>query len=244
MTGSTRMLVLVPAHNEAESLPTVVGEVRASVPHADLLVVDDGSQDHTAAVLDALGVNRVRLRQREGLGVAVRTGLRHAADLGYQTVVRVDGDGQHDARDIQAIADAVRHGRADVAIGTRYAGDTSRPASRARRLAQRGLSVVLSAITGRRVTDATSGFCAFGPRALRLLTARHPGGYPEIEMRLLLHRHGLTVCEVPVRPRPRVAGRTTLTPTRIAVAAARILLAIALTPLRGALQRGPYRPRA
>ena len=244
MIIGARMLVLVPAHNEAESLPTVVSEVRAVVPHADLLVVDDGSEDHTPAVLDALGVSRVRLGQREGLGIAVRTGLRRAADLGYQTVVRIDGDGQHDARDIEAIADAVRQGRADVAIGTRYATDGSSHAGRARRLAQRGLSAALSAITGRPVTDATSGFCAFGPRALGLLTAQHPGGYPEIEMRLLLHRHGLTVCEVPVRPRARVAGRTTLTPARLVVAAARIVVAIALAPLRGPVQRGPYRPRA
>ena len=83
------------------------------------------------------------------------------------------------------------------------------------------------------MTDATSGFCAFGPRALRLLTAHHPGGYPEVELRLLLHRHGLTVCEVPIQQRPRLAGQTTLTPGRLLVAAARIALAIALTPLRG-----------
>jgi glycosyltransferase involved in cell wall biosynthesis len=232
MTSGQRLLVLVPAHNEAESLPTVVSEVRATVPGADLLVIDDGSDDHTRAVLDALDVAHVRLSEREGLGAAVRAGLRWASRAGYETVVRIDGDGQHDARDIEAIAETVRHGRADVAIGTRYSDSRPEPDGHARRLAQRGLAVVLSAITGRPVTDATSGFCAFGPRALRLLTARHPGGYPEVEMRLLLHRHGLTVCEVPVRPRPRVAGRTTLTPVRLAAAAARILFALAVTPLR------------
>ena len=107
------------------------------------------------------------------------------------------------------------------------------PAGALRRVAQRGLAFALSTITGRPVTDATSGFCAFGPRALRLLTAHHPGGYPEVELRLLLHRHGLTVREVPIQQRPRLAGQTTLTPGRLVVAAARIALAIALTPLRG-----------
>jgi glycosyltransferase involved in cell wall biosynthesis len=231
--NGSRLLVLVPAHNEADSLPAVIGEVRAVVPDADLLVVDDGSLDQTGAVLEALGVDSLRLGQRTGLGSAVRAGLRHATARGYDAVVRIDGDGQHDARDIAAIAGAVVQGHADVAIGTRYAGDGRGPADRSRRVAQRALSAALSAITGGPVTDATSGFCAFGPRALRLLTARHPGGYPEVELRLLLHRHGLSVCEVPVQQRPRLAGRTTLTPARLVVAATRIAIAIALAPLRG-----------
>ncbi len=235
MIASDRFLVLVPAHNEADCLPAVVKEVRAVVPGVDLLVVDDGSQDGTAAVLAAHGVPSLRLLHRVGLGTAVRAGLCRAAALGYGTVVRIDGDGQHDARDIEAIVGPVLRGDADVVIGTRYAGRRPGPAGSLRRVAQRGLALVLSSITGRRVTDATSGFCAFGPRALRLLTAHHPGGYPEVELRLLLHRHGLTVSEVPIRQRPRLAGRTTLTPGRVIVAAARITLAIALTPLRGAV---------
>ena len=103
------------------------------------------------------------------------------------------------------------------------------PGGALRRLSQRGLGLVLSALIGREVTDATSGFCAFGPRALRLLTAHHPEGYPEVELRLLLHRHGLTVREVPIQQRARLAGRTTLTPGRLVVAAARTAFVIATT---------------
>jgi len=232
MSPADRFLVIVPAHNEADCLPAVVAEVRATMPGVDLLVVDDGSIDDTPAVLAAHGVESLRLLQRVGLGTAVRAGLRRAALLGYGTVVRIDGDGQHDARDIAAIAGPVLRGQVDVVIGTRYTGRRPGPVGALRRVAQRGLTLVLSAITGRPVTDATSGFCAFGPRALRLLTAHHPGGYPEVELRLLLHRHGLTVSEVPIQQRPRLAGRTTLTPGRLVVAAARIVFAIALTPLR------------
>jgi glycosyltransferase involved in cell wall biosynthesis len=234
MIADKSLLVLVPAHNEAGSLPAVIAEVRQALPGIDLLVVDDGSEDDTASVLAARGVESLRLPQRTGLGAAVRTGLRHAAALGYRTVVRIDGDGQHDAHDIAAIAGPVSRGDADVVIGTRYAGPVAAPAGTLRRVSQRALGLVLSAITGRPVTDATSGFCAFGPRALRLLTAHHPDGYPEVELRLLLHRHRLSVREVPVRHRPRFAGRTTLTPGRLAVAAARAAFAIATTPLRGA----------
>lgn len=235
MSRAHRFLVLVPAHNEADCLPSVVAEVRATMPGVELLVVDDGSIDDTPAVLAAHGVESLRLLQRVGLGTAVRAGLCRAASMGYAIVVRIDGDGQHDARDIAAIARPVLRGDADVVIGSRYAGSRSGPAGALRRVAQGALAFALSTITGRPVTDATSGFCAFGPRALRLLTAHHPGGYPEVELRLLLHRHGLTVCEVPIQQRARVAGRTTLTPGRLVVAAARIAVAIALTPLRGAV---------
>jgi hypothetical protein len=82
------------------------------------------------------------------------------------------------------------------------------------------------------VTDPTSGFSAFGPRALRLLADEHPTGYPEPEMRLLFSRHALTVVEIPVEARPRLGGRTSLTVLRLAVAGARVLLAMLIVPLR------------
>ena len=225
---TTPLLVIVPAHNEAASLPSVVAEVRAALPHADLLVVDDGSEDGTQALLSSAGVPSLRFPRRVGLGTAVRAGLVHGFTRGYGVVVRMDGDGQHDARDIPPILEPLTRG-ADVVVGSRFhassAGDRT-----PRRFVQRALSSVLSRVTGRPVTDATSGFCAFGPRAVALLTSRHPPGYPEVELRLLLHREGLEVQEVPVRERPRLAGRTTLTPARLALAAARAAFAIARAP--------------
>lgn len=228
------LLVIVPAHNEAASLPSVVAEVRAALPHADLLVVDDGSQDGTQALLSSAGVPSLRFPRRVGLGTAVRAGLVHGFTRGYGVVVRMDGDGQHDARDIPPILEPLSRG-ADVVVGTRFhSPSTSADQATPRRFVQRTLSTVLSRVTGRPVTDATSGFCAFGPRAVALLTSRHPPGYPEVELRLLLHREGLEVQEVPVRERPRLAGRTTLTPARLALAAARAAFAIARTSRRRA----------
>ena len=226
----TPLLVIVPAHNEAASLPSVVAEVRAALPGADLLVVDDGSEDGTAALLSSAGVPSLRFPRRVGLGTAVRAGLVHGFSRGYRVVVRMDGDGQHDARDIPPILEPLARG-ADVVVGTRFQSPSSRSSEATpRRFVQRALSTVLSRVTGQPVTDATSGFCAFGPRAVALLTSRHPPGYPEVELRLLLHREGLDVREVPVRERPRLAGRTTLTPTRLAMTAARAAYAIARTP--------------
>jgi hypothetical protein len=225
------VLGVIPAHNEAASLAAVVGDIRRVCPALDLLVVDDGSTDDTASVIEAIDVASVRLPERMGIGSAMRAGLRYAARLKYDTVVRLDGDGQHRASDIERVLAPLRDGRADVVLGSRFA-EGARPASPLVRLIQRALGQCLSAITGRAVTDPTSGFCALGPRAVKLLAEHHPTGYPEPELRLLISRSGLTDLEVPVSANARVGGRTSLSAGRLAGAAARVLLAIVIVPLR------------
>ena len=228
----TKFLGLIPAHNEAATLPAVVSEARACRPDLDLLVVDDGSTDATVGLLPRLGVRWLRLPRRMGVGSGVRAGLRYASRLGYDGVVRLDGDGQHRAGDLDAVLEPLCQGRADVVFGSRYARLTAQP----RRGAFHSLlAVCLSWLTKRRVTDPTSGFCALGPRAVALLAEHHPTGYPEPELQLLMSRSGLTVVEVPVRARSRLGGRTSLTPARIAAAGARVLLAMVIVPLRGVI---------
>ncbi len=225
------VLCLIPAHNEAASLQAVVWELRTCRPDFDVLVIDDGSTDDTAALLERLDVRWLHFPERMGIGGAMRAGLRYAARLGYDAVVRIDGDGQHRADDIDRLIAPIREGRADVVLGSRYAGlgaDSERPA----RPTQRLLAACLSALTRGRVTDPTSGFCVVGPRAIRLLAEHHPTGYPEPELRLFLSRNALNVVEVPVRARPRLGGRTSLTAARLTAAGARVALALIVVPLR------------
>jgi hypothetical protein len=244
-----RVLCLIPAHNEAAALTAVVAEVRACRPDLDILVIDDGSTDATPLLLDrgigAAGVlndqgieNHVRwlrLPERMGIGSAMRAGLRYAARLGYDAAVRIDGDGQHRAVEIDGLLAPIAEGHADVVLGSRYARPDTNPTS-ALRLAKRLLAACLSALTRRRVTDATSGFCAVGPRAMRVLAEHHPTGYPEPELRLFLSRNALSVVEVPVRARFRLAGTTSLTAGRVAAACARVVLAIIIVPFRGKVE--------
>jgi glycosyltransferase involved in cell wall biosynthesis len=229
MNGHHRVLTLIPAHNEAASLPAVVGELRQGRGDIDVLVVDDGSSDHTAELLCELGVKWLHWPERRGVGRALRAGLRYAARQGYDLVVRLDADGQHHVEDVERLLAPLRAGRADVVLGSRFvaANGTRRPGP-----IQRSLGALLSIITRRTVTDPTSGFWALGPRAVALLAEHHPAGYPEPELHLFLSRNALSVMEVDVQSRARMHGRSSLTPTRLLGAGARVALALLIVPFR------------
>ena len=240
--ATLRPLILMPAYNEAASLPGVIAEIRGAIPDIDILVIDDGSEDSTPAVLRRLGVHWLRLGHHLGTGAAIRTGLRWARRQGYQAVVRLDSDGQHPADLVEPLLEPLRRGQADVAVGSRYL-NRRRPASVpfVRRLLHYLLGRVLTLLTGRLVTDPTSGLWAFGPRALDVLADHHPSGYPEPELHLFLHRNGLRVVSVPVTMRERQEGRSSLTLRRTCAAMARLVLHLTVVPLRSAVKgRGPW----
>jgi glycosyltransferase involved in cell wall biosynthesis len=227
----TRLLAVIPAYNEAASLAAVVADLRASRTDLDILVVDDGSTDGTASLLDRIDVRWMRFPERIGIGTAMRAGLRYAERLGYDVVVRLDGDGQHRAGDVARLLRPIEERRADVVLGSRFT-ESAREGAGVVGLAQQLLARCLSALVGHSVTDPTSGFWAMGPRAVRLLAEHLPTGYPEPELRLFLSRNALSVVEVPVDAWPRLHGRTSLTPRHLAAAAARVALAMIVVPLR------------
>jgi hypothetical protein len=225
------LLAVVPAYNERANLPRVVSDLSRVISKEHVLVVNDGSTDGTEDLLPQLGVRWLTLSQRLGVGGAVRAGIQYARRAGYEFVVRIDGDAQHRACDIARVLAPVAAGRADVALGSRFLH--RRPDwPTIRRLSQSLLATCLSRATRKRVTDPTSGFWLFGPRALRLLSGHHPAGYAEPELLLFLSRNGLRVSEVPIRMRPRIAGRTSLTTTRTVLALARTVLAFIVVPFR------------
>ena len=232
-----RILILIPAFNEAETLPSLITEIRTDAPAHEILVVDDGSDDATRDLLPTLGIPWIRLPERLGPGVAVRVGLRYAKLRGFDVVVRLDGDGQHPARLLPALVDPLATGRADVAIGSRFTHSRTSPATPpVRRAIQRSLGFVLTVLTRRRVTDPTSGLWAFGPQALALLAEHHPSGYPEPELRLFISRNQLRAVEIPVTMRERPAGHTSLNARRTGAAMARLIVHLLVVPLRSAVR--------
>jgi glycosyltransferase involved in cell wall biosynthesis len=227
-----RTLILIPARNEAANLPRVVAELRRCCPDVAILVVDDCSDDETPDTLPALDVRWLRLEHHLGIGGAMRAGLRFAQHLGYDVVVRLDGDGQHQPSDIVRLLAPIRSGEADAVQGSRYWRDRTDSGPWLKRTSRRLLAMILTRLTGRSVTDPTSGFWAFGPRAVRLLGDHHASGYPEPELLLFLRRNRLRVVERPTTMRPRMAGHTSLTPRRIGPAVARLVVATVVVPLR------------
>jgi hypothetical protein len=203
-------LVIVPAHNEAEALGGVLDELRRDAPECDVLVVNDGSTDASAGVARRAGVPVLDLCFNLGIGGAVQAGFKYALERGYTFAVQVDGDGQHRAGEIASLLAPVRAGECELAIGSRFLTGGEYEGSGWRRAGTGFLSLVCRLVTGQRITDATSGFRAFGPRALRYLASYYPADYPEPEAVVLLSRRGLAIREVPVRMRPRAAGRSSI----------------------------------
>jgi glycosyltransferase involved in cell wall biosynthesis len=241
-----RTLVVVPAYNEAANLPGVLAALRRDAPGCDVLVVDDGSSDATAACAAALGARVLRCPVNLGIGGAVQTGYLWARDHGYQAAVQVDGDGQHDPRYLPAALEPIARGEADLVIGSRFLRGEGFQSTRLRRAGIRYLCWFLRARCGARVTDPTSGFRAAGRRALELFAAQYPSDYPEPESIALAVRAGLRVAEVPVLMRERQHGSSSIGPWRTLYYLVKVSLALLMLPVRarrpGAAEQGVASP--
>lgn len=227
-----RLLVAMPAWNEEDCLAAVIAEVRSAQPVATVLVVDDGSTDRTTEVALRAGAKVLRLPFNLGVGGAMRTAYRFAVRNGYDAVVQVDADGQHNPADIQQLLDSLDG--ADVVIGARFAGTGAYTVRGPRAWAMRLMSLVLSRLTNTRLTDTTSGFKMAGPRAVRLFADTFPEEYlgDTIEALVLASKAGLRIQQVPVAMRERMGGVASTAPIKSAVYLLRAGLALGLAVTR------------
>jgi glycosyltransferase involved in cell wall biosynthesis len=232
-----RLLIVIPAYNEAGSIAAVIARVQTCAPQADIVVVDDGSTDATAQLARQAGTMLLRLPVNLGIGGAVQTGYRFAVRQGYDLVTRMDGDGQHDPAQIGALTEPIRAGHADVVIGSRYLNAGGFYASWARRFGISLFATIVSLLTGRRFTDVTSGFQAANCDAAAFLAEHCPSDYPEIEGLVLLCRAGFRVVEVPVTMQARIAGRSSIRPWHVLYYVVKVLLAILVAFLRQSPRR-------
>jgi glycosyltransferase involved in cell wall biosynthesis len=221
-----RGLAIIPAYNEEGSLGTVVREIQVAEPDLEIVVIDDASTDSTARVAAAAGVPVVHLPFNVGIGGTVQTGYQYALEHGFELAIQVDGDGQHDPKEIGRVLEPIFEGRADLVVGTRFVEGGGYRGTRVRRVGIRLFAAVVSLMVRQRVSDTTSGFRAVNRKALRLFAAQYPHDYPEVESIVLLSRHGLRMVEVPVQMRVRETGNSSITALRAAYYMIKVLLAL------------------
>jgi glycosyltransferase involved in cell wall biosynthesis len=228
-----RRLAIVPARNEEEAVGRVVEELREFDPDLDVVVIDDGSTDDTAERARAAGAAVVRLPYNLGIGGAVQTGFKYALAHGYEIVIRLDGDGQHDPQQIPNLLAPLERDEADVVVGSRFAnggGDYRAPF--ARRAGIRWFARLVSLLTRQKLTDTTSGFQAVNAHAIRLFAADYPHDYPEVEAAVMLVRHRLRIHEVPAQMRGRETGSSSITVLRSLYYAVKVTLALLIGVFR------------
>lgn len=227
-----RTLIVMPAFNEEASVASVVDEVRTALPGITVLVVDDGSHDATAQTARTAGALVASLPFNLGVGGAMRTGFRYAVENGFDNVVQIDADGQHDPASVPELLAALAH--ADLVLGARFAGKGDYRVRGPRAWAMKVLARILSGITKTKLSDTTSGFRASGPAAVRLFAEHYPAEYlgDTIEALVLGARAGLVVRQIPVSMRPRAGGVPSHDPFRSAVYLGRAFIALVFALVR------------
>src|SRR6185503_17532772 len=210
----------------------VVESVQASMPGIPVLVVDDCSLDGTVPIAKLAGAQVLSLPHHLGLGGAVQAGYKLAFELGYQYVIRVDGDGQHDARDIPRIYAALRKSGCEMVIGSRFVEGQTEYTSLARSLGIRFFRMILRPILGKDVRDPTSGFVGVNRNALQVVSKSFPLEYPEIEALVVLQRKAFRFEETSCRFHPRRTGKSSITPLKSIYYIVHVLLGVFVNIVR------------
>jgi len=191
-------VLVIPSFNEAPRLPALLARIEAEKTGLEVVVVDDGSRDATAELAARAGATVLRHPFNLGYGAGLQTGYKYALEVGARCVVQMDADGQHDPSDIRRLLAPLERGECDLVIGSRFLAPTGYEMGFTRTLGRR-FFVGLARAFGIRVTDPTSGFQALGRRVLELYAGdSFPSDYPDVDVLLTAHRHGLAVREISV----------------------------------------------
>jgi len=204
-----KTIIIVPCYNEQETIAALYREIAEKTPY-DVIVVNDCSTDNSRAILQREEIPHLDLPLNLGIGGAVQTGYRYALNNGYDIAVQVDGDGQHDPGQAGAIVAPIEKGEADLVIGSRYIDKTGFQSSVMRRFGIRFFKVLIYCLSGKRITDATSGFRAANRKTMQLLNEYYANDYPEPESNMLVIKNKLRVLEVPVTMRERQGGESSI----------------------------------
>ena len=224
-----KVLIIIPAYNEAENISGTLNDLKEQCPWADYLIINDCSTDGTRQILEKLGVEYLDLPINLGIGGGVQTGYRYAMEHGYDIAIQFDGDGQHMAQYISNLIDPIARGQADVVIGSRFIEKQGFQSSAMRRFGIGFLSKLIYLLSGVNVMDATSGFRAVNRKMIAFYAKNYAQDYPEPEAILAAGCAGARICEVPVEMRDRQGGVSSISPAKSVYYMIKVSLALLLS---------------
>jgi glycosyltransferase involved in cell wall biosynthesis len=208
---SSKVLIIIPAHNEEKAIAALISEIRLKAAFADILIINDCSKDNTELEAIRAGADVVTLPFNLGIGGAVQTGYQVAADLGYDIAVQIDGDGQHDPHYLKDLIRPLLENEMDLCIGSRFLiHDKSFKSTWTRRIGIRFFCGLLRGMTGLYLTDPTSGFRACNRQLINRFAEYYPIDFPEPEAIKMARRYHARIGEISVQMRERQGGQSSI----------------------------------
>lgn len=225
-----KIMAIVPAYNEEKNIYKVVSSIKKYRPDVDVLVVNDGSTDDTSYEARRAGARVIDITCNLGIGGAVQTGYIYAIDNGYDIVIQIDGDGQHDAKDLSRLINCIETGEADMAIGSRFIDSTGYKPTLLRKIGIEFFSIIASLLIGCPIKDTTSGYRAVNRKVIELFANYYPLDYPEVEALVYASRRGVKIKEISVDMKERAEGRSSITPFKAFYYMIKVTLALIIQP--------------
>ena len=234
-----KVLIIIPAYNEAENIEKVVDNIKINFPQYDYIVINDGSKDNTRDICKKRGYQYLNLSINLGIGGAVQTGYKYAQDKGYEVAVQIDGDGQHDISYLKNMLPLLENGDADIVIGSRFIAKEGFQSSATRRTGIKILSSLIFLCTGCKVKDVTSGFRAVNKKFIDIYAVNYPTDYPEPEAIVAAVMHGGRIKEQPVIMRERENGTSSINFVKSIYYMIKVTLAILVCRISFGIRRDP-----
>ncbi|MBI3008442.1 MAG: glycosyltransferase family 2 protein [Candidatus Omnitrophica bacterium] len=239
MTDGSKFLIIIPAYNEAENIPSLIEEIRGYFPTENILIVDDGSSDRTRDAARVSNVKVITLPFNLGYGDALQTGYKYALRNGYDFVVQMDGDGQHDPAYISSLLDTVRKGDADIVLGSRFLGESGGyKMGILRRTGILLFSAITSIATRQKITDPTSGFQVINKKVFSFYASDiYPSDFPDADVIILSKFYGFRIKEISVKMRESKAKKSMHSGLKPIYYVFKMFLSILVTILRNFLRK-------
>lgn len=227
-----KKIIIIPAYNEEENIERTVNAIQKSAQDFDYVIINDCSIDNTRKICEEKGFNIVNLPINLGIGGAVQTGYKYAYENGYDVAVQVDGDGQHDPEFLSTMAEYLIEHRVDMVIGSRFIEKKGFQSSITRRMGIKFFSGLIKVLTGKIITDPTSGLRMIGRNVMEIFSQDYPRDYPEPESIVAVLRKNMKIEEIPVVMLERKGGVSSISPKKSIYYMVKVTLAILIERIR------------